>query len=48
MCRGGKKVQMNYPKNAVQKNAKKCKYVQKSAKKCKKKKCKKNATIKMQ
>ena len=31
---GGGKVQMNYPKNAVQKNAKKCKYVQKSAKKC--------------
>ena len=32
--RGGEKVQMNHPKNAVQKNAKKCKYVQKSAKKC--------------
>ena len=31
---GGGGVQMNYPKNAVQKNAKKCKYVQKSAKKC--------------
>ena len=31
---GGGEVQMNYPKNAVQKNAKKCKYVQKSAKKC--------------
>ena len=30
---GGGKVQMNYPKNAVQKNLKKCKYVQKSAKK---------------